>query len=269
MTSASSHVLCITGMHRSATSLAASWLQSCGLAVDDGSSLGPRVGNPKGHFEDEQFLKLHHAAIEREMPKSGGWMAKPSRPFRPGPNFEAAARQLIAERTRKFPLWGWKDPRTSLFLEQWKRWIPELKALLIWRPCQEVVESLLDRARRDGHYDVPTIGAVASWCAYNKAILKFKRRWPDDAIMISAGALVSRDREVMELIQSRICRALQYQPLGELFDPALLVSRPGSAFTRFVCQIYGTRTLERELQDASDLMAAPAPQPQMDETVRV
>jgi hypothetical protein len=255
MTNENSNVLCITGMHRSATSLAASWLQSCGLAVDDGRSLGPRVGNSKGHFEDKDFLELHHKAIASLVPHSGGWMIKKYRPIRPDPTFDAAARELIARRSSKFTFWGWKDPRTSLFLDQWKRLIPDLKVVLLWRPCAEVVESLLERARKDGDYDVPTLGAVTSWCAYNKAILNYKKQWPADAILMPVRALLAKDREAMELIQSRLCPGLQYKTIGDLYDPALLNSRPGTLWTRFASWLYKVEVLERELSEASDIKA--------------
>jgi hypothetical protein len=261
MSAQQSQVVCITGMHRSATSLVASWLESSGLVLDDGRILGARVGNPKGHFEDEDFLKLHHAEIEREFPSSGGWLVTRSRPIRPNAEFESAAQKLIAERSSKFPLWGWKDPRTSLFLEHWKRWIPQMKVVLLWRPCEEVVESLLDRARRDGDNDVPTFSAVASWRNYNRAILEFKRRWPSDAVLIAAGALPSKASEAVELIRAKICPALKPRPLGDLLDPSLLKARRGSLFTRFVAGLYATSSLERELEDASDINSGFAPGP--------
>jgi hypothetical protein len=259
MSTQQSQVVSITGMHRSATSLVASWLESCGLVLDDGRALGARVGNPKGHFEDEDFLELHHAEIEREFPRSGGWLVIRSRPIRPSAEFQSAAQKLIAARSGKFLLWGWKDPRTSLFLEHWKRWIPQMKAVLLWRPCEEVVESLLDRARRDGDNDVPTLAAVASWRNYNRAILEYKRRWPCDAVLIAAGALPSKASEAVELIRLKICPAMKPRPLGDLLDPSLLKARRASLFTRFVSRFYDTGSLERELEDASDITSGYGP----------
>ena len=65
--------ICITGMHRSGTSLTTSWLESCGLQIHDGQSHGPATGNPKGHFEDKEFVDLHSKAISHEYPLSNGW----------------------------------------------------------------------------------------------------------------------------------------------------------------------------------------------------
>ena len=73
-----SSVLCITGMHRSGTSLTASWLARCQLQIADGRLLGPGIGNPRGHFEDLDFSDLQEAAIERA---HGSWRATDSRPL--------------------------------------------------------------------------------------------------------------------------------------------------------------------------------------------
>ena len=48
-------ILTIAGMHRSGTSLAASWLQGCGLVIDNGNLIPPHPDNPKGFFEDRDF----------------------------------------------------------------------------------------------------------------------------------------------------------------------------------------------------------------------
>jgi hypothetical protein len=63
-----SNALCITGMSRSGTSLTTSWLEKCGLTVHDGHVLAANPGNPRGHFEDEDFLNFHAGVITRYDP---------------------------------------------------------------------------------------------------------------------------------------------------------------------------------------------------------
>ena len=53
-----SKVIAITGMHRSGTSLLANLLNQAGLSLGE-KLLGPMDSNPKGHFEDYDFLKFH------------------------------------------------------------------------------------------------------------------------------------------------------------------------------------------------------------------
>ncbi len=248
-----SQALCITGMHRSATSLAASWLQACGLAVDDGRVLGPRTGNPKGHFEDEDFMALQVRLIKSRVPRSGGW--KVANPLRIVPDsiFEESARELIRERAEKFAFWGWKDPRSSLLLHHWKRLIPGMKAILLWRPCAEVAGSLLDRARADGDRDVTTWEAVSTWRAYNQSIISYKRAFPGEAILVSAKTLVEKDAGVMEKIRSQLGLDLNYAPLADIYDPKLLKSRPPGWWMKILCASSGTEKIERELASLSDI----------------
>jgi len=239
-------------MHRSATSLVASWLQACGLAIDDGRVLGSGTGNKKGHFEDKDFLDLHFKTIRAQLPRSGGWLVTNHRAILPDQKFDAGASELIAQRNGKYPFWGWKDPRTTVFLNQWKRLIPDLKVLLLWRPCADVVSSLHDRAKRDGD-PFSAAEAVLCWRAYNRAALEHRRRWPSDTVLVSAPALIVKDREVMQLIQSRLCLDLRYTELKNLYDPDLLKQRPASTWTRILSVLYSTSALERQLHAASDV----------------
>ncbi len=57
-----SHPLVICGMHRSGTSLVASVLENAGLAIGCTAPL-PGLGNPRGHFEDPDFLALHEEML--------------------------------------------------------------------------------------------------------------------------------------------------------------------------------------------------------------
>jgi len=137
---------CITGMHRSGTSLIASWIEHCGLSIEDGNLMGPGIGNPKGHFEDSDFVDLHSSAILSEHPGSKNWQVFVGKFMTFSDGHLSTAKKLVRERNKQFDNWGWKDPRSVLFLEQWKAIMPDLKVPLNWRPCSEVVHSLIERS---------------------------------------------------------------------------------------------------------------------------
>ncbi len=140
--------LVITGMHRSGTSLLASAAQRAG--VDIGSELNPATrGNLRGHFEDVGFLHFHERFMERRSVP----VFSPAMDWTPRatPEEEAEARKLVARQAGK-PLWGFKDPRTALFLDFWDPLLPNPFYLFVFRHPVEVVLSLAaSRARSRGH----------------------------------------------------------------------------------------------------------------------
>src|SRR5947199_9933449 len=102
-------------MHRSGTSLLANLAARGG--VDLGADLLPGGrGNRHGHFEDRDIVSFHERCLDR----------RGAAAFRPpgsgdavwSPEEESEARAIVdrhQSRSGGGP-WGWKDPRTSLFL---------------------------------------------------------------------------------------------------------------------------------------------------------
>lgn len=250
----SNTIICVTGMHRSGTSLTTSWLEMCGLPVHDGSFHGPAVGNPKGHFEDKEFVGIHEAAITSHHPDSKGWKVFSGNKISFSKIELNRLQEFIDVRNRKFPVWGWKDPRSVLFLEDWKTIIPELKVLLIWRPCSEVVRSLVSRSRK-ATLDVFKINpneSVKLWHVYNSKLLEFKKKFPDDTLLLPLRSLLKTDRKVLLKI-NQVCQTqLNYSPIKSVFDTNLLKNKRTSVLMKFFCRIHNSQTLENELMASSD-----------------
>src|SRR5947208_2698541 len=111
-------------MHRSGTSLTASWLAQCGLFI--GSDLlesRHKHSNPEGHYEDLDFLRLHKAIL-----RSGGYHPDgyliPGQPLNVPDSLRERATNLVAAR-QGYAQWGWKEPRSTLLLGFWKSLLPE------------------------------------------------------------------------------------------------------------------------------------------------
>ncbi len=172
-----SRPLVITGMHRSGTSLVASLLQRAG--VDVGSELvAPNEGNPHGYFEDCGFLRFHEKLL-RHCPHRFLVQDRSSLKL-PGPEDIERARQLISDR-KGHPIWGFKDPRTSLFLDFWADLLPPAACFLfVFRPPIDVMLSL---ARRGFSSELevaadPLVG-LRAWEVYNRSLLTFYRLRPE------------------------------------------------------------------------------------------
>jgi hypothetical protein len=224
-------VLCITGMHRSATSLTASWLQGCGLVIDNGRLLGPATGNERGHFEDLDIFSLQSAAIAAQVSESNGWRVIDPVPLSFPWRVRATAAREVGRRMVKYPTWGFKDPRSSLFLDEWRRLIPGMATLIVWRPAAEVVDSLERRSMESNDsFDVRVEPgeAYAIWRAYNTVLLDYARRHPRTTVVTSMEGLLRDDRAVFDAINGLLGDRLEYQPLTTFADESLLHHKPSA-----------------------------------------
>lgn len=133
--------LIIVGMHRSGTSLTARWLQMCGLHL--GSELVPATrSNREGHYEDLEITRLHREILRRN---GLTYLTRREVPIHTTEQDRYEAQRLVVERAASSPAWGWKDPRTSLFLPFWQDVVPAAKYLIVYRHYAQVVDSLLRR----------------------------------------------------------------------------------------------------------------------------
>ncbi|MFB0516301.1 MAG: tetratricopeptide repeat protein [Candidatus Neomarinimicrobiota bacterium] len=137
--------VCITGMHRSGTSMVARILNLCGLYLGPEDQLmPPDEGNPTGYWQYPHIDRLTEDILAHF---AAGWdFLLPPMP----PNWELdpaltpyrkKARQLIRTMARQQP-WGWKDPRCSLTLPFWKSLLPGLKVIVCLRNPVETARSL-------------------------------------------------------------------------------------------------------------------------------
>lgn len=247
-------VVCVTGMHRSGTSLTASWLGHCGLALDDGEVYGAAEGNPRGHFEDKQFVDLQAAQTIRHAPQSMGWIYTKRAPLSIDEGFEREARALISARSAAYPFWGWKDPRSVLYLEAWRALIPGLKVLFLWRPCAGIASSLVARAKasEQPNLKISPLRAVQTWRAYNERVLAYKSKYASEALLLPLGSVLEHDRRVFDRICSFLNLELKYKPLADVYEPSLLHAHRPTSFQRTAAFYYNVKSLETALEKTSD-----------------
>lgn len=178
--------LVVTGMHRSGTSLVASVLRQTGLDIGT-ELLGPGPGNRRGHFEDQEFWQLHQdmlAAAGCTALSAGDDFAPPA-----ADDFAQRARALVAGRAGP-PLWGWKDPRTCLFLDFWHPLLPAPSYLFLYRHPLEVALSLRRRATESEVRLDPWSG-IRAWEVYNRRVLAFMKSQPERSFLAQVPALTA------------------------------------------------------------------------------
>lgn len=260
--------LILTGMHRSGTSLVASLLQPLGINL--GQRLIPAdFRNPRGYYEDVDFVRLQQAMIRHCLPHGEdgcpdwGWIegeafnANALSPFRP----QAAA--LLAARAQEGQRWGWKDPRTTLFLDFWEHASQEALQrephyLLLYRFPWEVADSV-QRLADAAFLKHPSYG-YRIWLFYNRRLLAFYRQHAERCLLLSTNALLSTVEALPTLLQAKLGLDLT-QPTAawaKQIIPTLFVSpQEREAQVAFVGQLYpDALTLLQELDQAADLSSA-------------
>jgi O-antigen biosynthesis protein len=206
-------VMIITGMHRSGTSLTASLLQSAGVNLGDRLMRGDK-GNSKGHFEDLDFVEFHQQVLKAQELNIAGWV-KENRLEVPS-SFRELAQDLLETR-QDLGIWGWKDPRTTLFLDFWSELIPDAKYIFVYRSPWDVLDSLF--RRRDLIFQQDPNFALTQWCNYNQAILDFCQRYPDQCLLFNVAQVICNPEMIVNLINQQWNWALRSPE--PLYEPAI------------------------------------------------
>ncbi|WP_163685946.1 sulfotransferase [Leptolyngbya iicbica] len=244
-----SQVVIIAGMHRSGTSLTASILQQAGVFIGD-ELLGTAVSNPKGHFEDRDFLTLHIDILTALGLSSEGWLT--TEQLDVPEKLWARAQALCDRRQQTHALWGWKEPRTTLFLDFWKQRLPQAKVVLPYRSPWAVIDSLFTRG--DAAFAHHPNFAIAVWLTYNRAALDFYQRYPDDCFLFHCDVLKADEAGFIEKLRHKFALPLT-APEQPLFDPAVMHNQVNDTHRSTLLAHHFPETLEvyAALQQAADL----------------
>ncbi|AMR33135.1 hypothetical protein A0256_17785 [Mucilaginibacter sp. PAMC 26640] len=136
------NTLIIAGMHRSGTSLISQWLNRCGLNLGD-DMLGASSGNLDGHFEDLDFLRFHSDILDANNLANSGFTTKSIELL--SPRQKEKLQWIIDFKSQTQGQWGWKDPRTCLFLLHYREFLPGAYYLNIVRDYKSTVSSMIRR----------------------------------------------------------------------------------------------------------------------------
>ncbi len=228
--------LIIVGMHRSGTSLTASLLHSAGVNL--GSRLMPaRESNPKGHFENLDFYKFHQEILRSQNLDINGWSLKDI--VEVDSNFVEKARKLIEENAIS-DVWGWKDPRNTLFLDFWANLLPEAKFLLIYRSPWEVVDSLYRRG--DKIFETDPYLAIKSWIYYNQKIIEFANQYSNCYLLTNINTIINNFHFYIDKINQCFSLKLKY-PDDNIYEPKLLNNNISKSYISFI-ELYFPEAIE-------------------------
>jgi hypothetical protein len=222
-------------MHRSGTSLVASFLSALGLDVGERLVEADRL-NPRGYFEDATLVEFHQRLLREMVPagESGwpdwGWTVSERLDEAVPRRRREEALAALASRDKTVP-WGWKDPRTTLLLDFWAELLPDAVFVLVHRSPVEVLDSVLRAGNR--HFVIHPDHVVRAWLLYNRRALDFTERNPDRAVLFGVGALATDARPVAARLAELAGEALPAlgdpdsvrRARDDVFDAALLRER--------------------------------------------
>jgi hypothetical protein len=240
---------CITGHGRSGTSLVAAMLQGGGLDIGQ-RLMASNEANVRGYFEDMDFYEFHVAVCQSQGFDSRGFILQHS--VRVQAQFVEAARAMVEARRRRGRAWGWKEPRTTIFLDFWAALIEELRFLFLFRRPWEVVDSCFRVG--DPIYKRNAGLAVRLWVNHNQALLDFLDRFPERCLLVESHAAALAPNQLTEAIAAKFGDYLG--PMGQVYEQDLFRCEP-SAQQRSVLADYFPEAIElyQQLQSRASLTA--------------
>jgi hypothetical protein len=188
--------LMVLGMHRSGTSFLTGSLQQAGLELGKHSTWNPH--NLKGNRENEDIVAFHDAVLKA---RSSAWDAPPSESITWTTEELQKAKQLIAEH-QGCERWGFKDPRALLMVDAWRKLIPNLRFVGIFRSPAAVANSLASRG------GMPEAKAFSLWTAYNQRLLSLHRQSPFPLLCFD------EDEYLLHRKLDKLLLEIGLQPLG-------------------------------------------------------
>ena len=141
--------VCVLGFGRSGTSLTIRLLNLMGVDIGPVEDLVPptEAENPRGYWEPAWMLEINDEILAKL--GTDWWhplLAEPG--WEHGSEFEPLrerARGLLADKFGSVPLWGWKEPRTTLTLPFWRDLIPNARYVICMRSPTDAISSLQRR----------------------------------------------------------------------------------------------------------------------------
>jgi len=226
--------LIITGFHRSGTSVLAQEFHNAGLYIGD-RLMKADSSNVDGHFEDLDFFTLHNKILHDN---SMSWKYTALKPINIYPKYNAYINHIINSRNSKYREWGFKDPRTSLFLDFWQQKLNSAYCVIIYRHYDECINSILNRASRDivctnKEQDIEfwqdPMMAYKMWLNYNKKIIEHIKKYPNRSILISHQSLM-HGFPIVKTIKDKFNFNLNLSSKTSI-NKKLLSQKPANLFT--------------------------------------
>ena len=165
----------VLGMHRSSTSMVARALHEKKEVCMGNNLLLGLPDNPKGHYEDKEFLHLN---IDILNAAGGSWDNVPphKKILEVAPKFENKIKKVIKKasifaKKSGYQSWGFKDPRTVLTIDLYMPYLTNPQFIICYRKPKEIAKSLNKRNK------MPIANGIKLTNTYNNRLNNFIKNW--------------------------------------------------------------------------------------------
>jgi hypothetical protein len=212
--------------------------------------LGAGIGNTQGHYEDVDFYNYHQRVLSEHDLSKDGLVITPLQSLSEAQ--QQSLRLLIREKAASQVQWGWKDPRTCLFLPFYREILPDARYLVILRDYRSVVSSLIQRLYAESVHKYERKGWLPRliwqyckqpyrkekllkkysehhlkvWISYNEAILQHLQQLPTSTyLVVDHSFLAHCNQKVFEHLSAEWKFRLEYYDFKALYKESLISER--------------------------------------------
>ncbi len=187
--------------------------------------MAPSTFNTEGYFEDEDIVQFHEEMLAS---CHANWHDyKALKNLKVLEDYKLKAIDIVKLKYAGRALWGWKDPRTVLFLDFWQSILPEARYVFVFRKPSEVVWSLLRRGDLKSYSSdtvMQALEALRLWIHYNYRIIDFVRRNLDKSLLLFVpyDLNVHVERLVNQVVRNQWMLEIRSISLIDVYKPDLL-----------------------------------------------
>jgi len=175
-------------------------MERAGLQLDK-NPFTAHPSNPDSHFESQTATQLHDDILGDN---STNWLLynyDPNKTFDVSSANRAQA-EALASKYEHLDKWGFKDPRSSLFMNLWADVLRRPRVIIVYRHFGQCQNSLLKRAAEFLVIEPEVTSdsallwqnthlSISAWIHYNKALINYVEENPEDCIVVSQEALLN------------------------------------------------------------------------------
>ena len=218
----------LAGMHRSGTSMFARFMHESGIRMGE-DFYRDETSNKYGHYEDLDFLNLQRNELAQHF-KGEDYLIYEDFPV--SLDFLKWSIKLYRQKARdnKGKPWGWKDPRTSIFLHHWHAIDRDAAFIFIVRKPEDVVNSLC-RLLKTKRSHKQKSRYLKTYIYYNRQIILFlKKHQQKNMSVVGFDNLISKPEDSLIKISNQTGFHFDPRLFRELFDSQVISSPQGVRF---------------------------------------